>query len=360
METLHVGGWSGGDRPPHGLTLVDGGGDPRAWLAPVQPAGTRVAHVTSPSPCPSAGSRHESDSPTSSGHPSPSSNRKAAKIPSSSPSRAREAARLTDSASGPAEAGARPRVQPGKPGTVQRQRRVAANARERRRMHGLNHAFDELRSVIPALDNDKKLSKYETLQMAQIYISALADLLQGPVSANTTSATTTSISNDDDLPDGNSPKCDLMISSSVDVLEAGEDGAPPPGADCRRTATVTVTAGGVLPVQISGVPYGSSFDDGCFSALMEEAMRSLSPSASSPSSSSSSSSRVGRSVGGERKGSPRSDGEFSPRSQYSDSDEMPTEPHSSEEDDLTELKRPRHHHHHHHHHHPAFCATILK
>ncbi|XP_066499350.1 protein atonal homolog 1a [Hoplias malabaricus] len=68
----------------------------------------------------------------------------------------------------------------GSSATVQKQRRIAANARERRRMHGLNHAFDELRSVIPALDNDKKLSKYETLQMAQIYISALADLLRAP------------------------------------------------------------------------------------------------------------------------------------------------------------------------------------
>ncbi|XP_041050318.1 protein atonal homolog 1-like [Carcharodon carcharias] len=57
-------------------------------------------------------------------------------------------------------------------------RRLAANARERRRMHGLNHAFDELRSVIPAFDNEKKLSKYETLQMAQIYIAELTELLQ--------------------------------------------------------------------------------------------------------------------------------------------------------------------------------------
>ncbi|XP_067899073.1 transcription factor ATOH1-like [Heterodontus francisci] len=57
-------------------------------------------------------------------------------------------------------------------------RRLAANARERRRMHGLNHAFDELRSVIPAFDNEKKLSKYETLQMAQIYIAELTQLLQ--------------------------------------------------------------------------------------------------------------------------------------------------------------------------------------
>ncbi|XP_029954698.1 protein atonal homolog 7 [Salarias fasciatus] len=64
---------------------------------------------------------------------------------------------------------------------AQRRRRLAANARERRRMLGLNVAFDRLRSVIPNLESDKKLSKSETLQMAQIYISTLSELLQeGP------------------------------------------------------------------------------------------------------------------------------------------------------------------------------------
>uniref|UniRef100_A0A8C7FHN6 Atonal bHLH transcription factor 1c n=1 Tax=Oncorhynchus kisutch TaxID=8019 RepID=A0A8C7FHN6_ONCKI len=48
----------------------------------------------------------------------------------------------------------------------------------RRRMLGLNVAFDRLRSVIPNLESDKKLSKSETLQMAQIYISTLSELLQ--------------------------------------------------------------------------------------------------------------------------------------------------------------------------------------
>ncbi|KAJ0060737.1 hypothetical protein NL108_017918 [Boleophthalmus pectinirostris] len=61
---------------------------------------------------------------------------------------------------------------------AQRRRRLAANARERRRMLGLNVAFDRLRSVIPNLESDKKLSKSETLQMAQIYISTLSELLQ--------------------------------------------------------------------------------------------------------------------------------------------------------------------------------------
>lgn len=60
---------------------------------------------------------------------------------------------------------------------VLRKRRVAANARERRRMESLNVAFDKLRSVIPSFGDDTKLSKYETLQMAQTYISALKDLL---------------------------------------------------------------------------------------------------------------------------------------------------------------------------------------
>ncbi|KAH3787673.1 hypothetical protein DPMN_165800 [Dreissena polymorpha] len=60
---------------------------------------------------------------------------------------------------------------------VLRKRRVAANARERRRMESLNVAFDKLREVIPSFGDNTKLSKYETLQMAQSYIAALKDLL---------------------------------------------------------------------------------------------------------------------------------------------------------------------------------------
>ncbi|KAM5237446.1 transcription factor ATOH7 [Ctenodactylus gundi] len=56
-------------------------------------------------------------------------------------------------------------------------RRLAANARERRRMQGLNTAFDRLRRVVPQWGQDKKLSKYETLQMALSYIMALTRIL---------------------------------------------------------------------------------------------------------------------------------------------------------------------------------------
>ncbi len=56
-------------------------------------------------------------------------------------------------------------------------RRKAANARERKRMDGLNGAFERLRDHIPEFGGDKKLSKIETLQMAQSYITALSILI---------------------------------------------------------------------------------------------------------------------------------------------------------------------------------------
>jgi hypothetical protein len=44
-------------------------------------------------------------------------------------------------------------------------------------MNNLNEAFDRLRGVVPATDDERKLSKFETLQMAQTYIEALHELL---------------------------------------------------------------------------------------------------------------------------------------------------------------------------------------
>ncbi|XP_065072954.1 protein atonal-like [Ochlerotatus camptorhynchus] len=61
---------------------------------------------------------------------------------------------------------------------IKKKRRLAANARERKRMQSLNDAFDRLRTWLPSLGNDRQLSKHETLQMAQQYITALYDLLQ--------------------------------------------------------------------------------------------------------------------------------------------------------------------------------------
>jgi hypothetical protein len=41
-------------------------------------------------------------------------------------------------------------------------RRLMANERERKRMHGLNSAFENLRSVLPSLGSNKQFSKFET------------------------------------------------------------------------------------------------------------------------------------------------------------------------------------------------------
>uniref|UniRef100_A0A7E4W7H8 BHLH domain-containing protein n=1 Tax=Panagrellus redivivus TaxID=6233 RepID=A0A7E4W7H8_PANRE len=60
---------------------------------------------------------------------------------------------------------------------ILRARRQMANARERRRMNHLNTAFDCLREVLPELADGRRLSKMETLQMAQMYIEGLGRLL---------------------------------------------------------------------------------------------------------------------------------------------------------------------------------------
>ncbi|EHB17745.1 atonal-like protein 1 [Heterocephalus glaber] len=164
---------------------------------------------------------------------------------------------------------------------VQKQRRLAANARERRRMHGLNHAFDQLRNVIPSFNNDKKLSKYETLQMAQIYINALSELLQTPSG-------------------GEQPP----------RPRAGPRPAAP--GTCRTRFSAPASAGGYT-VQLDALHF-STFEDSALTAMM--AQKNLSPSLPGgilqpgPEDASKTSPR-----------SHRSDGEFSPHSHYSDSDE---------------------------------------
>lgn len=58
--------------------------------------------------------------------------------------------------------------------------RLTINARERRRMHDLNDALDDLRSVIPYAHspNVRKLSKIATLLLAKNYILMQANALE--------------------------------------------------------------------------------------------------------------------------------------------------------------------------------------
>lgn len=243
------------ERFPLTLTLMEGG-DARAWLAPAH--AEYLPHSSGSSSAEGVSGSHLN---------------KGARV--GGPVRVRDLCRLKGAAR--ADEG-RQRAPSSKAGNVvQKQRRIAANARERRRMHGLNHAFDELRSVIPSFDNEKKLSKYETLQMAQIYINALSDLLRAP-------------GTEDDA------------HSSSDGLPQGYGGERSPNS---------------FPVQITGVPF--PYEEDTFVSL-----------------------GVSKSTSECSKDSPRSsrsDGEFSPHSHFSDSDEPHAELHS--EDELCELKLSR-------------------
>ncbi|XP_070555397.1 class E basic helix-loop-helix protein 23-like [Ptychodera flava] len=63
---------------------------------------------------------------------------------------------------------------------IQRTVRLGINARERRRMHDLNDALDDLRSVIPYAHSPsvRKLSKIATLLLAKNYILMQANALE--------------------------------------------------------------------------------------------------------------------------------------------------------------------------------------
>lgn len=63
--------------------------------------------------------------------------------------------------------------------------RNAANARERSRMRVLSKAFSRLKTSLPWVPADTKLSKLDTLRLASSYISHLRQLLQDDRFENT-------------------------------------------------------------------------------------------------------------------------------------------------------------------------------
>ena len=75
-------------------------------------------------------------------------------------------------------------VSPPQPGRIPRipplavlqQRRLAANARERKRANKINFAFNRLRKVLPGFQ-DREISKFEAIILAQDYIKQLVEIL---------------------------------------------------------------------------------------------------------------------------------------------------------------------------------------
>lgn len=72
------------------------------------------------------------------------------------------------------------KIKSGRRGNPQKVIRLNVNARERRRMHDLNDALDDLRSVIPYAHSPsvRKLSKIATLLLAKNYILMQANALE--------------------------------------------------------------------------------------------------------------------------------------------------------------------------------------
>lgn len=56
-------------------------------------------------------------------------------------------------------------------------RRVSANKKERRRTQSINTAFSDLRTAIPSVQPDTKLSKIKILKLATRYIEYLIEIL---------------------------------------------------------------------------------------------------------------------------------------------------------------------------------------
>lgn len=61
---------------------------------------------------------------------------------------------------------------------VKKWKRVQANCRERKRMHTVNSAFDQLRELVPTYPSNRKLSKIDTLRLACTYIQDLTSLVR--------------------------------------------------------------------------------------------------------------------------------------------------------------------------------------
>ena len=60
---------------------------------------------------------------------------------------------------------------------VLQQRRLAANARERKRANKINFAFNRLKKVLPGF-TDREISKFEAIQLARDYIGKLSKMLE--------------------------------------------------------------------------------------------------------------------------------------------------------------------------------------
>ena len=148
--------------------------------------------------------------------------------------------------------------------------RLSINARERRRMHDLNDALDELRSVIPYAHGPsvRKLSKIATLLLAKNYIlmqaRALDELRRLVGYMNQTAAAAAAVGG---LPPPPPARPGLAAPSSPAAVGSVTGGLPPPPP--ARPGLAASTAAGL------GAPGGGG--DGVVASLSADRVVSTSP-----------------------------------------------------------------------------------
>ncbi|XP_045624902.1 pancreas transcription factor 1 subunit alpha-like [Procambarus clarkii] len=94
---------------------------------------------------------------------------------------------------------------------TQVRQRQAANMRERRRMASINDAFEGLRSHIPTMPYEKRLSKVDTLRLAIGYITFLSDMVE----------TNPELQPQDPVNSNNNNNNKILVKSNVDVYGGG-------------------------------------------------------------------------------------------------------------------------------------------
>lgn len=126
-----------------------------------------------------------------------------------------------------------------------RARRIKANARERSRMHGLNDALENLRSIMPCHSKTQKLSKIETLRLARNYICALSEALEAGLSTESRAFMET-------LCKGLSQPTSNLVAGCLQMGPAPGGGARP--EDRHRARAAHASLGGVVSYSSPGLP----------------------------------------------------------------------------------------------------------
>jgi len=134
--------------------------------------------------------------------------------------------------------------------------RNAANERERARMRVLSRAFTRLKTSLPWVPADTKLSKLDTLRLASCYIAHLSRLLQTDDDTNMAVTMTTTSTCTSTGVSSNTSTTSLTTDSTVVIKEEQQSSAG--GCATTRTACNGATSTNIHPLNLVSMKYTST------------------------------------------------------------------------------------------------------